>query len=94
MKHVRIPDFSHPAPVRVRITDSSKPVRIPVDRHYRNLPDEPIPGEIEPWQAVTPIRPDTAHSRSLRFLDATGELLAAVAIIAGGMVLTGLASLL
>ncbi|MCJ2086107.1 hypothetical protein MKK88_08885, partial [Methylobacterium sp. E-005] len=61
---------------------------------YRNLPDEPIPGAIEPWQAVTPIRPDTVHSRSLRFLDATGELLAAVAIVGGGMVLTGLATLL
>ncbi|WP_342111772.1 hypothetical protein [Methylobacterium sp. SI9] len=93
MTHARIPNFSHPALARVRITDSGKPVRIPVDRRYRNLPDEPIPGEIEPWQAVTPIRPDTAHSRSLRFLDATGELLAAVAIIGGGMVLTGLATL-
>ena len=92
MKHARIPDFSHPVPVR--ITDSGKPVRIPVDRRYRNLPDEPIPGEIEPWQAVTPIRPDTAHSRSLRFLDAAGELLAAIVIIGGGMVLTGLATLL
>ena len=65
-----------------------------VDRRYRNLPDETQPGAIEPWQAVTPVRPDTAHSRSLRFLDVAGELLAAVAIIGGGMVLTGLASLL
>lgn len=94
MMHARIPDFSQPAPVRVRITDSGKPVRIPVDRRYRNLPDEPQPGAIEPWEAVTPVRPDTAHSRSLRFLDTAGELLAAVAIIGGGMVLTGLASLL
>lgn len=92
MKHARIPDFSQAVPVR--ITDITKPVRIPVDRRYRNLPDEPQPGAIEPWQAVTPIRPDTAHSRSLRFLDTAGELLAAVAIIGGGMVLTGLASLL
>jgi hypothetical protein len=92
MKHVRIPDFSQPAPVR--ITASGQSVRIPVDRRYRNLPDEQQPGAIEPWQAVTPIRPDTPHSRSLRFLDATGELLAAFAIIGGGMILTGLASLL
>ncbi len=92
MKHARIPDFSHPVPVR--ITVSSKPVRVTVDRRHRNLPDEQQPGAIEPWQAVTPIRPDTAHRRSLRFLDATGELLAAVAITGGGMVLTGLASLL
>ena len=49
---------------------------------------------IEPWQAVMPVRPDTAHSRSLRFLDVAGELLAAVAIIGGGMMLTGLATLL
>lgn len=94
MKHARIPDFSQPAPIRVRITDSSKPVRVPVDRRYRNLPDEPQPGAIEPWQAVYPVRPDTAHSRALRFLDTAGELLAAVAIIGGGMLLTGLASLL
>ena len=43
---------------------------------------------------VAPVRPATAHSRSLRFLDTAGELLAAVFIIGGGMVLTGLASLL
>jgi hypothetical protein len=92
MKHACIPDFSQPVPVR--ITVSSKPVRVPVDRRYRNLPDEPQPGTIEPWEAVTPVRPDTAHSRSLRFLDVAGELLAAIAIIGGGMVLTGLASLL
>ncbi|MDE4915259.1 hypothetical protein PQI07_32250 [Methylobacterium sp. 092160098-2] len=92
MKHARIPDLSQAIPVR--ITTSSKPVRVPVDRRYRNLLDEQQPGAIEPWQAVTPVRPDTAHSRSLRFLDATGELLAAFAIIAGGMVLTGLATLL
>ena len=92
MKHARIPDFSQAVPVRVTV--SSKPVRVPVDRRYRNLPDEPQPGTIEPWQAVYPVRPDTAHSRSLRFLDATGELLAAIAIIGGGMLLTGLASLL
>lgn len=92
MKHARIPDFSQAVPVRVTV--SGKPVRVPVDRRYRNLPDELQPGTIEPWQAFAPIRPDTAHSRSLRFLDATGELLAAVAIIGGGIVLTGLASLL
>ncbi|KZB99344.1 hypothetical protein AU375_04420 [Methylobacterium radiotolerans] len=92
MKHVRIPDFSQPIPVRV--TAGSKPAHATVDRRYRNLPDEQQPGAIEPWQAVCPVRPDTAHSRALRFLDATGELLAAVAIIGGGMLLTGLASLL
>ena len=64
------------------------------EANFCALRDEPLPGEIEPWQAVTPIRPDTAHSRSLRFLDTAGELLAAVAIIGGGMVLTGLATLL
>ncbi|WP_345822919.1 hypothetical protein ABC766_32090 (plasmid) [Methylobacterium fujisawaense] len=115
MKHVRIPDFSHPVPPRPALAavernsgsnalsnnrktasrfSGAEPVRVPVDRRYRNLPDEQQPGAIEPWEAVAPVRPDTAHSRSLRFLDATGELLAAVAIIAGGMVLTGLATLL
>lgn len=115
MKHVRIPDFSHPVPPRPALTavernagsntfsnnrktasrfSGAEPVCVPVDRRYRQLPDETQPGAIEPWQAVTPVRPDTAHSRSLRFLDTAGELLAAVAIIGGGMVLTGLASLL
>ncbi|XYD12602.1 hypothetical protein R1A27_34530 (plasmid) [Methylobacterium sp. NMS12] len=92
MTHARIPNFSQPVPVR--ITSSSKPARVTVDRRYRQFPDEIQPGAIEPWEAVAPVRPDTAHIRSLRFLDAMGELLAAVAIIAGGMLLTGLASLL
>lgn len=60
-----------------------------IDRQHRHaavaLHDEPTPGEIEPWQAVAPVRPDTAYCRALRFLDATGEALAAVAIIAGGV---------
>ncbi|UIY45770.1 hypothetical protein [Methylobacterium radiotolerans] len=92
MTHARIPNFSQPVPVR--ITTSSKPVRVIVERRYRQFLDEIQPGAIEPWEAVAPVRPDTAHSRSLRFLDATGELLAAVAIIGGGIVLTGFASLL
>ena len=45
-------------------------------------------------QAVAAIRPDTAYVRAPRFLDVAGELLAAVAIIGGGMVLTGIATLL
>ncbi len=94
MTHVRIPDFSQPAPVRSTAAPSAARRRIPVDPRYLNLPNEPIPGEIEPWQAVVPVRPDTAHSRSLRFLDVGAELLAAFVIIGGGMVLTGLASLL
>ncbi|MBY0295639.1 MAG: hypothetical protein K2X71_06315 [Methylobacterium sp.] len=43
----------------------------------------------EPWQAVQPVRPDTPHVRALRFLNATGELLAAVALIAGAITLYG-----
>ncbi len=91
MTHARIPDFSQPVPVR---SATSARRQLPVDRRYLNLPNEPVPGGIEAWEAVAPVRPDTAHSRSLRFLDVAGELLAAVAIIGGGMVLTGLASLL
>lgn len=91
MSYARIPDFSQPALVRDAPTARR---RLPADCRYRNLPDETQPGTIEPWQAVTPIRPDTAHSRSLRFLDTAGELLAAAFIIGGGMVLTGLATLL
>ena len=36
------------------------------------LRDEPLPAQIEPWQAVTPVQPDTVHGRSLRFLDTAG----------------------
>jgi hypothetical protein len=99
MKHVRIPDFSQPAPRR-RIPAPAFTVRpaLRLELQCRDtvaaLHDERLPGEIEPWEAVAPVRPDTAHSRSLRFLDVAGELLAAVAIIGGGIVLTGLASLL
>lgn len=77
------------------VTRRSKAARrLPVDSRFLNLPNEPIPGEVEPWEAVEPIRPDTARSRSLRFLDVAGELFAAIAIIGGGMILIGLASLL
>jgi hypothetical protein len=93
MMHARIPDFSQPASVRSTSARTGRR-RLSVDGRYLNLPNAPVPGGIDPWQAVAPIRPDTAHSRSLRFLDVAGELLAAVAIIGGGMVLTGLASLL
>ena len=69
-----------------------------IDRQHRGAPgamrDEPLPGAIDPWEAVTPVRPDTAHCRAPRFLDLAGEALAAVAIIAGGMIVTGLATLL
>ena len=69
-----------------------------VDRYRQNAPsalaNEPVPGEIEPWEAVAPVRPDTANARALRVMDAAGALLAAVAIIAGGMLLTGLATLI
>lgn len=58
------------------------------------LPNEALPGECAPWEAVAAVRPDTAFVRSLRFMDASAELLAALVIIGGGCVLTGLASLL
>lgn len=94
MTHARIPDFSQPAPVRSTAPAITARRRLSADGRYLNLPNEPVPGEIESWQAVAPVRPDTAHSRSLRFLDTTGELLAAVVIVGGGMVLISLASLL
>ena len=93
MSYARIPNFSQPAPVRSTSARTGRR-RLSADGRYLNLPNEPVPGTIEPWQAVVPVRPDTAHSQSLRFLDVAGELLAAVAIIDGGIVLTGLASLL
>jgi hypothetical protein len=69
-----------------------------VDRYSQHAglapPNEALPGEDETWPAVTAIRPDTAFVRSRRFISAAGEFLTAVAIIGGGCILTGLASLL
>ena len=83
MKHVRPTDLAHPVPVRVTVSGAHR--RIAADHRYWGAPDEEQPGAIEPWQAVYPVRPDTAHSRSLRFLDVSGEFLTAVLIIAGGV---------
>ncbi|WP_288586517.1 hypothetical protein [uncultured Methylobacterium sp.] len=47
------------------------------------------PDEIEAaeaWEAVQPVRPDTPHVRALRFLNATGELLSAIILVAGTIV--------
>lgn len=56
--------------------------------------DEAPPCSPEPWQLVMPVRPDTPHVRALRALDAVGEAFAALVLIAGGAVATGLATLL
>ncbi|NEU14952.1 hypothetical protein G3T14_23170, partial [Methylobacterium sp. BTF04] len=56
-------------------------------------PNEPLPGEVEPWQAVAPIRPDTAFVRSPRLLNGLGEAFAALVLIGGGALLVGLATL-
>jgi hypothetical protein len=84
MTHARIPDFSQPVPAR---SDSARTGRrrLSADGRFLNLPNEAPPGAIEPWQAVAPVRPDTAHSRAPRFLDVTGEFLTAVVLIAGGV---------
>lgn len=59
-------------------------------RHSPHLEvDEAPPGSIEPWQAVAPVRPDTAHVRALRFLDLGGELVSAFVIVAGGVLAYG-----
>jgi hypothetical protein len=84
MSYAHIPDFSQPVPAR---SDSARTGRrrLSADGRFLNLPNETPPGTIEPWQAVYPIRPDTAHSRAPRFLDVTGEFLTAVVLIAGGV---------
>lgn len=48
-------------------------------------PDEVAPGTIEAWEAIAPVRPDTAHVRALRYLDLAGELVSAALIIADGV---------
>ena len=52
-------------------------------------PDEAAPGTVDDWQAVAPVRPDTAHVRALRFLDLGGEIVSALIIIAGGVLAYG-----
>ncbi len=48
--------------------------------------DEDAPNTVAEWEAVTPVRPDTAHVRALRFLDIAGEALTALVLIARGRV--------
>ncbi len=55
-------------------------------------PDEPVPGEIEEWEAVAAVRPDTPFVRAARFLNASGDVLAAIVLIGGGIGLIGLAT--
>lgn len=84
MTHACIPDFSQPVPTRrPAVIDTVR--ELPSERGPVILPNEPMPGTIEPWEAVTPVRPDTAHVRAQRFLDLAGELVAATLIIAGGV---------
>lgn len=68
-------------------------LRSPSALYVRQSPhletDEAPPGSIEPWQAVTPVRPDTAHVRALRFLDLGGEMISALVLIAGGVLAYG-----
>lgn len=94
MSLASIPDFSVPLPSRPVCVEQA-PAPSLYQRHAPiALADESTPGSVEPWQAVSPVRPDTPFSRALRVMDACGELLAAVILIGGGAVLTGLASLL
>lgn len=107
MTHARIPNFSQPVPVRSAAvvpaarrktcSANSTPAvrrRLPVDSRFLNLPNKPVPGEFDACEVVEPVRPETPHARGYRFLDVAGELLAATAIIGGGIILTGFASLL
>lgn len=68
-------------------------LRSPSPLYARQSPllevDEAAPGSIEPWQAVSPVRPDTAHVRALRFLDLGGETISALVLIAGGVLAYG-----
>ena len=60
MTYARIPNFSQPVPVRSTRARIGRR-QIPLDRRYRNLPGETQPGTIEAWEAVCPVRPDTAQ---------------------------------
>lgn len=67
--------------------------RSPAALYNRTKPpqeaDEAAPGTVEAWEAVAPVRPDTAHVRAPRFLELAGELAIAVLIIAGGVLAYG-----
>jgi hypothetical protein len=76
-----------------RLSEPLPPQSIYRRRAPMRPPNENLPGEIEPWQATSAVRPDTAFVRALRVMDASGEFLAAIAIIAGGTLLTALATL-
>ena len=93
MTHARIPDFSQPIPVRRPVHRSTVRLLPDVDRSRRCAVaaplDEDLPGAIEPWEAIEPVRPDTAHVRALRIMDAAGEVLVGLALIAGGVLAYG-----
>ncbi|WP_156311921.1 hypothetical protein [Methylobacterium platani] len=69
-------------------------------RAYQRREPAPPPGvdephDIEEWDAIhgaSANRPDTPHVRALRFLNASGDLLAALILIGGGIGLIGLAT--
>lgn len=84
---------SQVAPVLRALTAASRPASRYDGPAFAEFPAEMTPGSIEPWEAVAPVRPDTAYVRAPRLLDYLGEALAAVAFVAGGAVLVGLATL-
>ncbi|AWB26180.1 hypothetical protein DA075_35505 (plasmid) [Methylobacterium currus] len=83
----------HPAPSTAPAQDRRHQAVPAYALHAPTLPpDEAVPGEIEPWEAVSAVRPDTAFVRAARFLNASGDVLAAIVLIGGGMGLIGLAT--
>lgn len=52
-------------------------------------PEPVLEPEDSASDSITSLRPDTPHVRALRFLDATGELIAAALIIGGGLLAYG-----
>ena len=76
-----------------RLSEPLPPQSIYRRRAPMRPPNENLPREIEPWQATSAVRPDTAFVRALRVMDASGEFLAGIAIIAGGTLLTTLSTL-
>lgn len=67
--------------------------RTPAALYSRPYPvleqDEAAPGSIEDWEVTAPVRPDTAHVRAPRFLDALGETVVGLLIVAGGVLAYG-----
>jgi hypothetical protein len=82
VQHVTIPPAMPSGRLAARIPRRAVQM---IDLRPRADDEDDAPTSLVGWEAVTPVRPDTAHVRALRVVELAGEALTAVAIIAGGV---------